>query len=68
MLVDLDVEVKQYSEMSLSLERELPNFIEELRKLKSSQPQLGGRINTLEAYMVELRKYLKHPKLFEKIV
>lgn len=65
-LCDLDVEVTQYKEMSVALEREMPTFLEELRKLKSSG-QSSGRIDFIERYISEFRRYLAHPKLFEKI-
>lgn len=66
-LCDLDVEVTQYKDMSLTLERELPSFLEEMRKIKVSSPQSSRSIDLVEKYISEFKRYLKHPKLIEKI-
>ena len=65
-LCDLDVEVTQYKEMSVALEREMPTFLEEIRRLKTSG-QYSGRIDFLQRYVSEFKRYLAHPKLFQKI-
>ena len=42
-------------------------FLEELKKLKSSQPNLAARIDIIERYFNDLKRYIKHPRLIEKI-
>jgi hypothetical protein len=42
-------------------------FLEDLRKVKGSQPQLGTTINNIERYLAEFRRYIKHPKILERI-
>lgn len=39
------------------------SFLEEMRRVKSSQPQLGGRVDLIERYINEFKRYIKHPKL-----
>jgi hypothetical protein len=41
------VEVSQYKEISVVLEKEMGSFLEELRKLRTSQPNLAGRIDII---------------------
>ena len=41
--------------------------MEEVRRIKSSQPQLGGRIDLIERYINEFKRYVKHPKLLERV-
>lgn len=42
-------------------------FLDELRRIKTAQPQLAGRIDLIERYFSDFKRYIKHPKLFEKI-
>jgi hypothetical protein len=67
MLVDLDVEVNQYQEMAVALDREMVGFLDEIKKVKTSQPHLSGRIDFIERYMSELKKYIKHPRILERV-
>jgi hypothetical protein len=66
-LMDLDVEVNEYQKISSGLDRELEPFLDDLRRMKASSPQNASRIDGIERYVQLLRRYLKHPKLFEKI-
>lgn len=66
-LVDLDVEVKQYQDIAGVLENNMAPFLEDLKKVKSTQPQLSDKINNIERYLAEFRRYIKHPKILERI-
>lgn len=35
--------------------------------MRSSQPNLAARIDIIERYFNDLKKYIKHPRLIEKI-
>lgn len=66
-LIDIDVEVKEYNELGAFLQQGMDAFLAEFNILKVRQPHLCGNIETIMGYLQQLTKYLKFPKVVEKI-
>ena len=63
---EISSESIEYKKLGEGLEKELSVFLEEIRKYR--QPGLSTRVDVIERYLTEFRKFIKHPRLYEKIV